>query len=255
MNQVIWNNKNILSQGKSIYQHLFRNCGIVKVGDLVSNDRSFLKSEKVIRARLSPSQLFSLMGIVNADPHPFNENTFLLPVKGEIIDLLSTSSKTLYKEFCSHKATTPTAQARLNTEYPNLSVEWNKIYSLSFNATLDTKLRVFQYKILNRILYTNSKLFAFKIVDSPLCTFCKKEEESLEHLLFYCKIVDLFWKEVLSWIAIYKDEVVEISLIDVLLVNLISIKISKQLIIYYYWRNFIFTDVSWIKSIYPLMFL
>ena len=59
-------------------------------------------------------------------------------------------------------------------------------------------------------------LFAFKIVDSPLCTFCKKEEESLEHLLFYCKIVDLFWKEVLSWIAIYKDEVVEISLIHVL---------------------------------------
>ena len=53
-------------------------------------------------------------------------------------------------------------------------------------------------------------------MDSPLCTFCKKEEESLEHLLFYCKIVDLFWKELLSWIAIYKDEVVEISLIDLL---------------------------------------
>ena len=156
MNQVIWNNKNILSQEKSIYQHLFHNCGIVKVGDLVSKDRSFLKSKKVIRAQVLPSQLFSLMGIVNAipgewqsiieenmftDPHPFNENTFLLPVKGEIVDLLSTSSKTLYKEFCSHKATTPTAQARLNTEYPNLSVELKKIYSLSFNATLDMKLK------------------------------------------------------------------------------------------------------------------
>ena len=129
MNQVIWNNKNIPSQGKSIYQHLFRNCDIAKVGDLVSKDRSFLESEKVIRARLLPSQLFSLMGIFNAipgewrsiikentftDPHPSNENTFLFSVKGEIVDLLSTSSKTLYKEFCSHKATTPTAQARLN---------------------------------------------------------------------------------------------------------------------------------------------
>ena len=29
MNQVIWNNKNILSQGKSIYQQLFRNCGTI----------------------------------------------------------------------------------------------------------------------------------------------------------------------------------------------------------------------------------
>ena len=83
MNQVIWNNKNILSQGKTIYQHLFRNCGIVKVGDLVSKDRCFLKSEKVIGAKLSPSQMFSLMGIVNAIPGEWwsiiKENTFSDP--------------------------------------------------------------------------------------------------------------------------------------------------------------------------------
>ena len=35
---------------------------------------------------------------------------------------------------------------------------------VSLNATLDTKLRVFQYKILNRILHTNSKSFAFKVM-------------------------------------------------------------------------------------------
>jgi len=68
VNQVIWNNKNILSQGKSIYQPLFHKCGIIKVGDLISNDRTFLKSEKVLKAQLSPSQLFVLMGIVNALP-------------------------------------------------------------------------------------------------------------------------------------------------------------------------------------------
>ena len=38
-------------------------------------------------------------------------------------------------------------------------------------------------------------------------------EKYHSHLLFYYKNVDLFWKEVLSWIAIYKDEGVEISLI------------------------------------------
>ena len=70
--------------------------------------------------------------------------------------------------------------------------------------------------MLNRIIYTNNKLFAFKIVDSPYCAFCNNEEESLEHLLVSCKVADLFWKEVLSWIAIYRNEVMEISLIDVL---------------------------------------
>ena len=49
MNQVIWNNKKILSQGKSLYQPLFHKCEIIKVGDLISNDLTFLKSEKVPR--------------------------------------------------------------------------------------------------------------------------------------------------------------------------------------------------------------
>ena len=47
MNQAIWNNKEIPSQGKSLYQPLFHKCEIIKVGDLISNDRTFLKSEKV----------------------------------------------------------------------------------------------------------------------------------------------------------------------------------------------------------------
>jgi len=37
----------------------------------------------------------------------------------------------------------PTSQAKLD-EYPNLSVNWKEIYSLAFNVTLHTKLRVFQ---------------------------------------------------------------------------------------------------------------
>ena len=51
MNQVIWNNKNILREGRSIYLPVFHKCGIIKVGDLISNDRAFLKSEKVVQAQ------------------------------------------------------------------------------------------------------------------------------------------------------------------------------------------------------------
>ena len=39
-------------------------------------------------------------------------------------------------------------------------------------------------------------LFEFNKVDSPLCYFCEKELETLEHLLFYCPRVHAFWDEV-----------------------------------------------------------
>ena len=60
------------------------------------------------------------------------------------------------------------------------------------------------------------ELYKFKIVDSPLCAFCNSENESLEHLLFLCKASEVCWKEVLSWLAIHKNELLNVSLTDVL---------------------------------------
>ena len=88
VNLVVWNNRYILSEGKSLHYPFFHNiCGISKVGDLVSRDNIFLGSEKVLNAKLTPSQYFLLMGVVSAipnewrsiikgrrvhvDPHPF----------------------------------------------------------------------------------------------------------------------------------------------------------------------------------------
>ena len=48
---------------------------------------------------------------------------------------------------------------------------------------VETKIREFQYKVLNRdIVFTNEKFFKIKMIDSPQCTFCKNEIEFLEHL-------------------------------------------------------------------------
>ena len=79
-------------------------------------------------------------------------------------------------------------------------INWKKVYSLPFPTTLDSKLREFLYKILNNIVFTNDKLFRFGLSQSPNCTFCNEEPESLEHLLSRCKVSSEFWKEVLSWL-------------------------------------------------------
>ena len=42
----------------------------------------------------------------------------------------------------------------------------------------------FQFKFLHRIIYTNSRLFKIKLVDSPICSFCHNAEETLVHLYF-----------------------------------------------------------------------
>ena len=71
---------------------------------------------------------------------------------------------------------------------------------VSHKATIDTKTRSFQYKLLNRIVYTNKSLFKMKLVDSPMCTFCNLLEESLEHLFCNCNCSKEFWMSVVSWL-------------------------------------------------------
>ena len=54
------------------------------------------------------------------------------------------------------------------------------------------------------------------MVDSPLCAFCNAEVESLEHSLYFCKSLSVFWKELLSWIAADANIVFNVTLLDIL---------------------------------------
>jgi len=47
----------------------------------------------------------------------------------------------------------------LKNKYPELAVDWKKIYLLPFVVTIETKIKEFQYKLLNDIVFTNEKLF------------------------------------------------------------------------------------------------
>ena len=67
------------------------------------------------------------------------------------------------------------------------------LYLVSRFATVDTYTRMFQYKILNNILFLNDKLFHLHLVQSPFCSLCKNKKESVQHLFFECPISKSLW--------------------------------------------------------------
>ena len=50
----------------------------------------------------------------------------------------------------------------------NFKPDWKSIYLLPRHMTIDTNFRIFQYKLLNNVLYLNNMLFSFKKIDSSL---------------------------------------------------------------------------------------
>ena len=79
------------------------------------------------------------------------------------------------------KQTPLSAQKGFQDQFPDVQFDWNEIYSLSLKVSLETKIREFQYNVLNNTVFTNKEFFKIKMIDSPQCTFCKNEIEFLQN--------------------------------------------------------------------------
>jgi len=64
-------------------------------------------------------------------------------------------------------------------------------------------MKVLQYKILHRAFTTRSKLFLYKIIDSPLCPFCEESDDNFEHALYKCDLSKHTWSNLQSWLDKY----------------------------------------------------
>jgi len=65
--------------------------------------------------------------------------------------------------------------------------------SINFSTTKNTKFQCLQYRINQNILTTNYYLFKFGLVDSQYCHRCKIESETIEHTLWDCEKVQIFF--------------------------------------------------------------
>ena len=73
------------------------------------------------------------------------------------------------------------------------------VYNLPFVTTLETKLQIFQYKIIHNILPTRFSLFRMKLCDSETCHLCKIQSQTLPHLFYRCPVISKFWTAFQNW--------------------------------------------------------
>ena len=98
----------------------------------------------------------------------------------------------------------------------NVKIDWKSHYVIPFKSTTDTSLRSFQYKFLTQILPTNKDLHNYKYKPSSLCDFCSSYVETIEHLFWECRYVQIIWNELIAFLNT-KNINITINLIDVCL--------------------------------------
>ena len=66
--------------------------------------------------------------------------------------------------------------------------EWATMYINTMSLTKSTRLRFFQYRLLNRGLVTNVLRSKWDPNVSSLCTYCSHALETVMHLLWFCPV-------------------------------------------------------------------
>ena len=101
----------------------------------------------------------------------------------QILCLTKLNSNELYKIQIIIKYKKPTSQSYFQKIFENSSLHWKTIYLLPRIATVDTTIRVFQYKLLNNVLLM---LYRFGISRDSLCSFCSLKDETSMHVFCSC---------------------------------------------------------------------
>ena len=60
---------------------------------------------------------------------------------------------------------------------------------------------LFQYKLLNNILYLNKKLFHFGITFQSKCSFCELYDETPHHIFYECTYAQNLWNQLRLYLS------------------------------------------------------
>lgn len=118
-------------------------------------------------------------------------STPVIPYHIDIILKCKKGTKDMYNIMTENKENIA-GQIRWNKIYNIQKEEWKNIYEMPFYVTKCAKLQWFQFRINHKILATNTFLCKINVSNNSLCTFCKNEEETIEHLFWECQKVQEF---------------------------------------------------------------
>ena len=145
-----------------------------------------------------------------------SEISLILTIDNKEFDILEKKSKDYYMLIKRIIAQCPKNSKHLCQDFILAQDQLKKVFPLPHEVTFEPYLKVFQYKVLNSILFTNKKLSKIGYIQDDKCSLCKTDSESLYHILFECRHTEQFWKKFQYYYYTLTREFVCLTLQDVI---------------------------------------
>ena len=118
-----------------------------------------------------------------------------------IYSLEELNTKKLYHIQLLLKYVKPICQIYHERKFDGYNFNRKLICKLSRLATYDAKIRIFQYMLLNNVLYLNKKLFHFGIISQSKFSVCNLYDETPQQLFYECIYTQHLWNCIQLYIS------------------------------------------------------
>lgn len=210
--EVLWNNRRISIKGAPFVWKSWWLKGIMRVEDILHPSEGRFLSHLEIFERYGIHASFldvlqlrqSLPGAWRAliSPHgrpPDEAGLYLAASPGNVLDLFTASSLSLYNALIINPSRKISAQAKWDSCFSDTLTtdDWALLYRIPFRSVRETKMQALQFKIFHRIVPCRKYLKTIRVLTDDTCAFCP-EQDTLCHFLYDCPETSTFWGKIIS---------------------------------------------------------
>ena len=195
---VIWNNGDFRIDDMPFFYKKYYDIGVWKIGDLLfdlSNTESYERIAKKFKktnflewTSMRHSIPTNLKVLNRSDSSTFNVIPFF-KINGGVFDIAKKKSKAYYPFLIKKNACLPNHAHKLKLDFNLSNDDLRKGFLLPHSIAFEPYVKVFQF-----YTFTNSKLFKIGYRTDNLCSFCKRESETIRHFFWDCPYSNSFWK-------------------------------------------------------------
>ena len=209
---ILFNDKDILINGRTIFYRDWFDRGIYLVRDLLKSDGKFLSYTEFVQKYDLRCNFLIYFQVVSAIPRHLVERAMSYPVDRAgllsstmfhlspetSINLTKMKNKDYYQLLVKKEKIEPKATSKWERDLQVGQASLQPFFSRVRNVCRDNKLREFYFKLLHRIVVTKKELFLFGVAEDAKCPYCELND-SIIHTFHNCNWSQLFFAEVIKW--------------------------------------------------------
>ena len=193
----LWYNSHIRIKGEVCYFKEMAEKGMLEVKDLIDDQGNVMSIGKIFENYGITVPWLDYYALIQAIPVDWLR-TGKVAIEESLYNKILNTTKPV-KYVCdllnqSNKQALNYALEKINKKISVTQEEMRKAFQNIKKLTNITKYRDFQYRLLSNAIFTNDRLYYWKKVDTKKCEFCECEVQTIQHLMWECRVTQIIWK-------------------------------------------------------------